>query len=130
MTASTYGGTLMRNGRRRALIRLLALLGAGCGLALFARPRAVVDHLCPEYPRSRVWVVRLLGARLLAQHAAVLAAPEGRLVAAASGVDLLHAATMVPLLREPRYRRAALISGGVAAVSAAVFPAAAPRSTG
>ncbi|MDP9391131.1 MAG: hypothetical protein M3P89_07065 [Actinomycetota bacterium] len=119
----------MGNGRRRALTRLLASLGAGWGLALFARPLATVDRLCPEYPRSRVWVVRLLGARLLAQHAAVLAAPGGRLVGAASGIDLLHAATMVPLLREPRYRRAALVSGGVAAVSAAVLPAVAPRST-
>ena len=118
----------MRNGRRRAMTRLLASLGAGWGLTLLARPQATVDRLCPEYPRSRVWVVRLLGARLLAQHAAVLAVPGGRLVVAASGIDLLHAATMVPLLREPRYRRAALISGGVAAVSAAVLPAAAPRA--
>ena len=119
----------MGNRPRRAVTRLLASLGAGWGLTLLARPRATVDRLCPEYPRSRVWVVRLLGARLLAQHAAVLAAPGGRLVVAASGIDLLHAATMVPLLREPRYRRAALISGGVAALSAAVFPAAAPRPT-
>jgi hypothetical protein len=77
-----------------------------------------------------VWVVRILGARLLAQHAAVLIAPRGRLVAAASGIELLHAATMVPLLQQPRYRRAALISGGVAAASAVVFPAVAPRSAG
>ena len=119
----------MANGPRRALTRLLASLGAGWGLALLVRPRAAVDRLCPEYPRSRIWVVRLLGARLLAQHAAVLAAPGGRLVVAASGIDLLHAATMVPLLRQPRYRRAAVVSGGVAAVSAAVFPAVLPRST-
>ena len=105
----------MGNGRRRVLTRLLASLGAGWGLTLLARPRATVDRLCPEYPRSRVWVVRLLGARLLAQHAAVLAAPGGRLVVAASGIDLLHAATMVPLLRSGRYGSAARISGGVAA---------------
>ena len=119
----------MGNGTRRALSRLLALLGAGWGLALLVRPRATVDRLCPEYPRSRIWVVRVLGARLLVQHAAVLAAPGGRLVAAASGVDLLHAATMVPLLREPRYRRAARSSGGVAAAAAAVLPAVVPRPT-
>ena len=112
---------------RRALTRLLAGLGAGWGLALLVRPGVVVDRRSPEFPRSRMWVVRILGLRLLAQHAAVLAAPQGRLVAAASGIDLLHAATMVPLLREPRYRRAALISGGVAAASAAVFPAVALR---
>jgi hypothetical protein len=111
---------------RRTLTRLLAGLGVGWGLALLLRPDAVVDRLCPEYPRSRLWVARVLGARLVGQHAALLAAPQNRLVGAASGIDLLHAATMVPLLRSPRYRRAALVSGGVAAVSAAVFPAVAP----
>ncbi len=115
---------------RRTLTRLLAGLGIGWGLALLLRPGAVADRLCPEYPRSRVWVVRVLGARLLLQHAAVLARPGVRLVGVASGVDLLHAASMVPLLRLPRYRRAALVSGGVAALSAAVFPAVVPRPVG
>ena len=116
--------------RRVVLTRLLAALGLTWGAALLLRPRALVDALCPEYPRSRVWVVRVLGARLLAQYAGVLAAPGARLVGAASGVDLLHAASMVPLLRSPRYRRAALVSGGVAAVSAAVLPAVVPRPGG
>ena len=116
--------------RRLVLIRMLAALGLTWGVALLARPRPLVDALCPEYPRSRVWVVRVLGARLLVQHAGVLVAPGARLVGAASGVDLLHAASMVPLLRSPRYRRAALVSGGVAAVSAAVFPAVVPRPGG
>jgi hypothetical protein len=116
--------------RRLVLIRLLAVLGLGWGTAHLARPGSLVDAVCPEYPRSRVWVVRVLGARLLLQHAAVLAAPGTRLVGAASGVDLLHAASMVPLLRLPRYRRAALVSGGVAALSAAVFPAVVPRPVG
>ena len=116
------------NGRRRRATRLLAGLGIGWGLVLLLRPGAVADRLCPEYPRSRLWVARVLGARLVGQHVAVLAAPQSRLIGAASGIDLLHAATMVPLLRSPRYRRAALVSGGVAAVSAAVLPAvASPR---
>ncbi len=111
------------NGRRRAGVRARAGLGAGWGLVLLLRPGALVERLCPEYPQSRLWIARVLGARLVVQHAAVLAAPRSTLVGAASGIDLLHAATMVPLLRSPRYRRAALISGGVAAVSAAVLPA-------
>jgi hypothetical protein len=119
-----------RTGRRRAGTRVLAGLGAGWGLVLLLRPRAVADRLCPEFPRSRLWIARVLGARLLVQNTALLAAPDGRLVTAASGIDLLHAASMVPLLRSPRYRRAALISGGVAAASAAVFPTVAPRSDG
>jgi hypothetical protein len=120
-----------RTGPRSTATRLLAALGVGWGLTLLVRPEAVIDRLCPEFPRSRLWLARVLGARLLVQHGALLAAPESRLVGAASGVDLLHAASMVPLLRSPHYRRAALISGGVAAVSAAVFPAvAASRSAG
>jgi hypothetical protein len=108
--------------------RVLAGAGAGWGLALLARPRAVVAALCPEYPESRLWVVRVLGARLLAQHAAVLIAPERPVVRAASAVELLHAASMLPLLGLPRYRRAALISGGIAAAYAGLAAAVAPRS--
>jgi hypothetical protein len=107
---------------RRILTRLLSGAGAGWGLALLFRPRRVVAALCPEYPPSRLWVVRVLGARLVAQHAVVLVAPEAAVVQAASAVDLLHAASMVPLLAIRRYRRAALISGGVAAAYAALAP--------
>jgi hypothetical protein len=65
-----------------------------------------------------MWVVRVLGARLVVQHAVVLAAPESSVVRVASAVDLVHAASMLPLLALPRYRRAALISGGFAAAYA------------
>ena len=114
--------------RRRRLTRLLAGTGAAWGLTLLARPDEVVAALCPELPRSRRWAVRLLGARLLVQHAAVLAVPEPGVVRAGSAVDLLHAASMVPLVRSARYRRAALISGAVATGYAALAPAVAPRS--
>jgi hypothetical protein len=114
--------------RRRRLTRLLAGLGIASGAALLAQPQRVVDRVCPEFPATRLWVVRLLGARLLAQHGAVLAVPDRRLIGAASAVDLLHAATMLPLLGNPRYRRAALLSGSLAATYAALGAAAAPRS--
>ena len=113
--------------RRRRLTRLLAGTGAAEGLALLARPDRVVDVLCPDLPRSRRWAVRLLGVRVLVQHAAVLAVPEPRVVRAGSAVDLLHAASMVPLVRSARYRRAAVISGAVSAGYAALAPAVAPR---
>jgi hypothetical protein len=71
--------------------------------------------------------VPVLGARLVAQHAAVLAAPTPRVVRVGSVVDLLHAASMVPLVRSPRHRRAAVISGAVAAGYAVLAPAVAPR---
>ena len=116
--------------RRRALTRLLAGLGAGTGAALLARPQRVVDAVAPAFPRDRLWLVRLLGARLVAQHGAVLVAPDPRLVRLGSAVDLGHAASMVPFVASPRYGRAARISGAVAAGYAAVALAVAPRSTG
>jgi hypothetical protein len=106
--------------RRQRLTRLLAGSGVAVGLALLARPRQVVDAVAPAFPRNRLWIVRVLGARLVAQHAVVAVAPETPVVRAASAVDLLHAASMVPLLASARYRRAALVSGGAAAAYAAL----------
>jgi hypothetical protein len=71
--------------------------------------------------------VPLLGARLVIQHGAVLAVPEARIVRVGSMADLLHAASMVPLARSAPYRRAAVISGAVAAGYAILAPAVAPR---
>ena len=115
---------------RRALTRLLAGLGVGTGVALLARPQRVVDAVAPEFPRDRLWLVRVLGARLVAHHGAVLMAPEPRLVRLGSAIDLGHAASMVPFVASPRYGRAARISGALAAAYAAVALAVAPRSAG
>ena len=95
--------------------RSLSVAGVLAGLVLLLRPETALARLAPEYPRERRWVVRLLGARLVAQHAAVLVAPRPVVVRAAGAVDLVHAATMLPLLRSPRYGRAARISGSIAA---------------
>jgi hypothetical protein len=95
---------------------MVSAAGVLAGVVLLIRPDEALARLAPEYPRERRWVVRLLGARLVGQHAAVLAAPSAALLRAAGGIDLLHAATMLPLLRSPRYGRAARISGAVAAV--------------
>ena len=70
------------------------------------------------------------GVTLLAQHGAVLVAPERRLVRLGSAVDLLHAASMVPFVASPRYGPAARVSGGLAAAYAAIALALAPRSSG
>jgi hypothetical protein len=113
---------------RRTLTRLLAALGVAGGVALLARPQAVVDAAAPAFPRDRLWLVRLLGARLIAQHGVVLAAPDPRVVRLGSAVELLHAASMVPFVASPRYGRAARVSGALAAGSAAVALVVAPRS--
>jgi hypothetical protein len=118
----------MDDGRRRLLTRLLAALGAVSGVALVSRPRQIVDRFCPELPRDRVFLARLLGVRLLLQHGAVLLEPHPVLVRAGSAVDLAHAATMVPFAASVRYGRAARLSGALAAGYAAVAMAVAPRS--
>ena len=117
-------------GRRRARSRLLAAFGGVWGLLLLLRPGPLAEVVCPELPESQQWVVRLLGGRLVVQYALVLSRPTGRRVRAAATVDGLHAASMVPLLWWPRYRRAALVSGGCAAFYAATATATAmaPRS--
>ena len=115
---------------RRTLTRLLAALGVAGGVALLARPQAVVDAAAPAFPRDRLWLVRVLGGRLLIQHGAALAVPDRRVVRAGSAVDLLHAASMVPFVASPRYGRAARISGALAAAYASAALAVAPRSDG
>jgi hypothetical protein len=100
---------------RWTLFRTASAAGVLAGVVLLIRPDEALARLAPEFPPARRWVVRLLGARLVAQHAAVLAAPSAALLRAAGGIDLLHAATMLPLLRSSRYGRAARISGAVAA---------------
>jgi hypothetical protein len=113
---------------RLRLTRLLAGIGGAWGLTLLVQPRPVVDALCPEFPADRLWVVRLLGARLVAQHAVVLATPGGPVVRATTAVELVHAASMALFVRSARYGRAARISGATAAVYAALVPAVVPRS--
>ncbi|NEK85628.1 hypothetical protein GCU60_07615 [Blastococcus saxobsidens] len=103
---------------RRRVARLLAGAGLAGGLALLTRPERVADVVAPEFPPQRLWIARVLGARLVAQHALVLVAPTASGVRLAAAVDGLHAASMLPVLALPRYRRAALVTGGLAAAFA------------
>ena len=100
---------------RSLLAHVPSAAGLAAGALLLARPENALTRLAPEYPRQRHWVVRLLGARLLAQLAAVLAAPRPAVLRASAATDLVHAASMLPLLGSARYGRAARISGGLAA---------------
>ena len=105
----------------------MAGAGVTSGALLLTRPQRIVDAVAPAFPREKLWLVRVLGARLLGQQGAVLLSPRPQLVRLASAVDLLHAASMVPFLASPRYGRAARVSGGLAAGYAAVALALAPR---
>lgn len=118
------------DGLRRNLTRLLAGLGVASGAALLARPQQIADRISPAFPADRLWLVRALGVRLVAQHGAVLVVPSRRMVRGSSAVDLLHAASMVPFVASPHYGRAARASGALAATYAAVALAVAPRSEG
>ncbi|WP_040339769.1 hypothetical protein [Candidatus Blastococcus massiliensis] len=95
-----------------------ATAGATAGLLLLTRPQWALDAVAPAFPRERRWIVRALGARMLVQHGAVLARPEPAVLTAGAGIDLLHAASMLPFLGSGRYGRAARISAAVALGSA------------
>lgn len=108
--------------------RLVSTVGLATGVALLTRPQRVIDAVAPAFPREHRWLVRLLGLRLVAQHGAVLTRPDAGVVGVAAGVDLLHAASMLPFVASTRYGRAARVSGAFALVSAFVAAAAALRS--
>ncbi|MCF6746755.1 hypothetical protein E9529_21330, partial [Blastococcus sp. KM273128] len=84
----------MRN-TQRATVRAVATAGLAAGLGLALRPATAVAAVDPRFPRERLWVARVLGARLVAQHAALLVRPDPRPVRRAAVVDALHAASML-----------------------------------
>jgi hypothetical protein len=74
------------------------------------------------------WIVRVLGVRSLIQGAAELRWPTPALARTGAVVDATHAASMALVaVRSRRYRRAALVSGAFATVSAAAQAGAAAR---
>lgn len=100
--------------------QLLSVANLAWGAVLLVRPRPVVGRLAPEYPADRDWVVRALGARQVLQHGVLLATRQRWVADAGAVVDGLHALSMLPVTRSPRYGRAALVSGATAAGSGAL----------
>lgn len=112
----------------RALTRLVSAATAAWGLALLIRPDDVSRAVGAADPLPPAWIARVLGARLVVQHAVVLAVPERRVVAAGGVVDLLHALSMVPVaVLWPEHRRAAVVSAASAAAPAALGLLTSPR---
>jgi hypothetical protein len=109
-------------------LQLVSAASLAWGAVLLLRPRPVVGRLAPEYPADKDWVVRLLGARLVVQHAVVLAAHDRRTAYGGVAVDALHALSMLPLAGSATYGRAALISAGTTGASGALTAALAGRS--
>lgn len=95
-----------------------AALG-GWGAALVVVPRWAARLTGAPPPPSAV--VRLLGGRRLLQELVLLRWPLRPVALAAAAVDGLHAASMLAAVRLwPRYRRAALTSAAISAISATV----------
>jgi hypothetical protein len=116
-----------RRAVRRTVIRSASAVLAAWGVVLVARPEAVVRAVAPGQASPPTWLVRLLGARLVVQHAAVFAVPRRGPVLAGAAVDVLHASSMAGVAAlAPNHRRSALVSGSTSAASAAVGLLAAP----
>lgn len=111
-----------------AALRAVAALTGGWGLLLATRPGDVLALLVPPGSRPDHGAVRLLGVRSTLQALLVAVRPVPSVALAATAVEALHAASMAAAaLAWPRYRRAALVSGAVAAATAVATSAAAGR---
>lgn len=88
------------------------------GAALTCRPTDVARAVAGKHALPPLWVVRLLGIRLLAQGLVELARPTSGVLSGAAGVDALHAVSMIGVAADARHRRVALVSAAVAGASA------------
>jgi len=110
-------------------LRVLSPLRAGVGATRLAYPHTVIPGVAagPLSNRGRK-VVRVLGARQVAQAVATGRAPTPAVLWLGAEVDVAHAATMIGLAAvERRYRRAALVDAAIA-TAFALMGAAAARS--
>ncbi len=104
---------------RQSSLRLVGAAGLAWGAALLWRGDALFGAVQGRGPSSgeRDAIV-LLGARHLGQGVGQVLLPR-HLATLYAVVDLLHATSMVPVaVTGPQRRRAALVSGGVATLSA------------
>lgn len=99
--------------------RLMAVARCGWAVFLLSCPDRPVHALTGITPTERDrQILRVLGARQLAQAAVSLVHPSRRVLAAGSVVDALHAATCVGLAAvDGRWRRGGLVG----ALDATVF---------
>jgi hypothetical protein len=104
----------------RGQLATTALL-LGWGAALLARPDAVAGAVLGGSPVPPLPVIRVLGARSLLQQLVLLLRPSRGVGRAATGVEVLHALSMgAAAVAWPEYRRAELLSAGMAAGGAVV----------
>lgn len=111
----------------RRVARLVAVPWGLWGTAMLVRPGDVTRLVCAGGPEPDARIVRLLGARLVVQHAVTLVRPTRTVVLAGAGLDLLHAASMgLALVRWPAYSRPIRVSGTTSVASALIGALSAP----
>lgn len=99
--------------------RLLALERCLVGCLLLGAPGKLTRAVAAGDPQPPAGIVRVLGARLLAQGLIQFLRPRRQIVLTGIAVDGLHAASMIPIIAlVPGYRRTAAASAAEAAVSA------------
>ena len=99
--------------------RLLAGAQAAQATLLLSQPQRLIRPIVGTVPPA---VLRVLGGRLLIQSIALGLRPGRTMLRLGATVDLLHAASMFGLAAaSTRYRRPALVSGLIAAASAAAM---------
>ena len=109
--------------------RLVAVPWALWGTAMLVRPGDVTRLVCGGGPEPAHWVVRLLGARLVAQHVTTLVRPTRAVVLAGAGIDLLHASSMgLARVRWPAHARPVRVSGATSVASAVMGLLTAPAA--
>ncbi len=130
MTTSTQTPRgLPERDRRHARTRAVSAALGALGLITAVAPDQVTARLGPGSPRPPRWIVRVLGARSVLQHALILTRPTRRAVQFGATLDGLHAASMLPAAAVwSRYARPASVSAGIAAVSALLQLAVLPPS--
>ena len=117
------------------VLRALGPVRAGVGVARLAFPDTVIPRLAPvPLPSRGRLVVRVLGARQIAQAMITSPNPTQAVLWLGAEVDVAHAASMIGLACiDRRYRRAALADAAIAAafalvgiVAASMAPSVAP----
>jgi hypothetical protein len=111
---------------------MLAAARAGYGAVQLAAPGySAEQRLGGPLDPATLRVVRVLGARQLAQAGLALGYPAEPLAGLGVAVDALHALSMVPVVAAaPRWRRPALVSGLMATAFAVAGVLAARRIPG
>ncbi|MGN6606924.1 MAG: hypothetical protein ACTHMS_07935 [Jatrophihabitans sp.] len=111
-------------------IRAIGLVEAVTGALLATRPNAMITLVDRHRAGPPVWLVRVLGARMLVQGAVEIARPLPVVAMGGAAVDASHALSMLPVvIASRRFRRPASVSGAVAGATAAALLGAFVRAT-